>query len=186
MCSSDLLNAVRAEVLPGTDFLHPVSVLSALNRAFPMERHEEMYFTIWYGVYDRRTRLLRWSGGGHPPPLLFTPGHRDPQALGSDGPIVGAIEGVGFAENETAVPAGSRLYIYSDGAFEIVKPDGGMSPFEDFRAFLRGLWAGGGEGRPQPPDGGGGALDAFLAHARAISGGRGFVDDLSIVGIDFP
>jgi hypothetical protein len=41
------------------DFHDPGQVLTALNDAFQMERHNNMYFTIWYGVYDTAARSLR-------------------------------------------------------------------------------------------------------------------------------
>ena len=32
-----------------------------------MEQNHELYLTLWYGVFDRRTRRLRFVSGGHPP-----------------------------------------------------------------------------------------------------------------------
>ena len=72
-----------------------------------------------------------WSGGGHPPALLVPPaGERI--LLDSEGPLVGAVEGLDYQSSEIAVPPGSRIYIYSDGAFEIIRSDGTMWPFAEF------------------------------------------------------
>ena len=53
--------------LPDTDFTQPSNVLASLNQAFQMERQNYMFFTMWYGVYDRRNSTLTYSGAGHPP-----------------------------------------------------------------------------------------------------------------------
>lgn len=182
LLSVSVLNAVRAEVLPSTDFRSPESVLAALNRAFPMERHNDMFFTIWYGVYERRSRRLRWAGGGHPPAFLVP---RPPagqgavaQALDSDGPLVGAIEGVAFSGGEVAVPPGSRLYLFSDGAFEIVRPGGGMWSLAALRDLLASDAV---AGKPAAA-----GLDHVLATAQGLAGHAPLLDDLSILAVDFP
>ena len=59
LLSVSALNAIRSQALPQTDFRDPAAVLAALNRAFPMERHNDMFFTAWYGVFDRGRRRLR-------------------------------------------------------------------------------------------------------------------------------
>src|SRR5207253_2946332 len=46
------INVLRSASLPGVDFGDPGLVLSALNEAFPMEKQNNLYFTIWYGVWQ--------------------------------------------------------------------------------------------------------------------------------------
>ena len=58
MLSMSAHNALRQKTLPDTDFRRPGEVLKALNRAFPMAKNQNKFFTIWYGVYDTRTRRL--------------------------------------------------------------------------------------------------------------------------------
>lgn len=54
LLSISAINVLRNQTLAATDFLAPSEVLSGLNKVFQMDRHNDMYFTIWYGVYDRR------------------------------------------------------------------------------------------------------------------------------------
>jgi len=173
LLSVSALNAIRSEALPQTDFHDPAAVLAALNRAFPMERHNDMFFTAWYGVFDRGRRRLRWAGGGHPPALLLAAdGER--RLLDSDGPLIGAVEGLDFPAAELAVPPEARLFVFSDGAFEISRPDGSMWPFPEFVAALAGGVTGG-----QPP------IEALLGRIRAVSGQAEFHDDFSMVELLF-
>jgi len=176
LLSVSALNAIRSEALAQTDFLEPGSVLAALNKAFPMERQNDMFFTIWYGVYRASTRTLRWAGGGHPPALLLAADGSTPLLLDSDGPLIGAVDGLEFDSSAVVVPTGARLYVYSDGAFEISRPDGSMWPFKDFLASFSAPPAVQGG-----PPGTSGRIDALLELIRGISGRDDFNDDFSMV-----
>ncbi|MFM8415066.1 MAG: SpoIIE family protein phosphatase [Planctomycetota bacterium] len=170
LLSVSALTAIRSETLPQTDFRDPAAVLAALNRAFPMERHNDMFFTAWYGVFDRGRRRLRWAGGGHPPALLLAGGGSTHALLGSEGPLIGAVEGLEFTADEVEVPPGSRVFVYSDGAFEVSRPDGSMWAFDEFVETLAGGGAPG-EGR----------MDRLLGRVRELSGREDFHDDFSIM-----
>jgi sigma-B regulation protein RsbU (phosphoserine phosphatase) len=174
LLSVSALNAIRSEALPQTDFHDPGAVLAALNKAFPMERQNDMFFTIWYGVYHRPSRKIRWAGGGHPPAVLLAPGADKPRQLDSDGPLIGAVEGLEFDSSESDVPAGSRLFIYSDGAFEISRPDGSMWAFADFLKTLA-----------TPSSGPESRMDALVTEIRGISQSEDFNDDFSMVELVF-
>ena len=58
--------------LSGVNFLIPSEVLSALNSSYPSEKHNGMFFTMWYGVYNIKSWELLYSTAGHPPALFFT------------------------------------------------------------------------------------------------------------------
>ena len=174
LLSVSALNSIRSEALPHADFHDPGSVLAALNKAFPMERQNDMFFTVWYGVLHTPSGRLRWAGGGHPPALLLGPNAAEPKLLDSDGPLIGAVDGLDFESSETQVSPGSRLFIYSDGAFEIGLPDGSMWPFKD---FLRTLSA-----TPASPEN---PMDALVTHVRTISGRDDFQDDFSMLELQF-
>ena len=173
LLSVSALNAIRSEALPQTDFHDPGGVLAALNKAFPMERQNDMFFTIWYGVHHAPSGRLRWAGGGHPPALLLGPDGAEPRLLDSDGPLIGAVDGLEFDSSETQVAPGSRLFVYSDGAFEIGLADGSMWPFKDFLATL--------SSRPATAN----PMDALVSHVRSISGRDDFQDDFSMLELTF-
>ena len=171
LLSVSALNSIRSESLPHTDFHDPGAVLAALNKAFPMERQNDMFFTVWYGVYNSARHTIRWAGGGHPPALLLSPDHPPhPTLLDSDGPLIGAVDEVAYGSREVPVQPGSRLYVYSDGAFEIGLPDGAMWRFEDFLTRLT-----------EPPRDGSGRLDSLISHVQELSGKTDFLDDFALM-----
>jgi phosphoserine phosphatase RsbU/P len=135
LLSVSAFNAIRSQTLPQTDFRIPEQVLSALNTAFLMEEHNNLYFTIWYGVMNRRTRQLRYASGGHPPAFLLT-------ATGVLTPLITAnffIGGLADSTYEGAsidVPDQATLYIFSDGVYEVDQPNGVMWTLEELGQYL--------------------------------------------------
>jgi sigma-B regulation protein RsbU (phosphoserine phosphatase) len=174
LLSVTVMNVLRSRALGSVDAGHPGQVLGALNEAFPMEEYGDKFFTIWYGVYDASTATLTYAGAGHPPPLLFEGVAEAPAQLAGGGPMIGAMPWPEFETASRRVPAGSRLYLYSDGVHEIHKADGGEWPFDEFVAFMA---------RPRRSDAA--ISDELLAHVRDLHGTPVLDDDFSMVEVRF-
>ena len=174
LLSVSAMNALRSQSLPQTDFRVPGQVLTALNRAFQMDQQNDQYFTIWYGVYNRPNRRLLYAGGGHPAALLLSGDPtttRDSAQLDSNGLAIGMFPDLDYETLEHPVLPGSSLYFYSDGVYELVKPDDNMWSFEEFEHFMR---------TPEAAD-----LDRVVAKSRTVQGSEEFVDDFSVVELRF-
>jgi serine phosphatase RsbU (regulator of sigma subunit)/putative methionine-R-sulfoxide reductase with GAF domain len=176
LLSVSVMNVLRSRNLPGTDFTRPDQVLASLNRSFPMAEQNGLYFTIWYGVYDRRRRELAYASAGHFPALFFQgagcdkgPMHR----LGTENIFIGGVPGFPFVQAEFQVPAPGRLYVYTDGAFEHRLPDGSMWEFDDFAAFLAAS-------DPDVSD-----LDRLLRFAQQLHQSPTLKDDFTILEVTF-
>jgi sigma-B regulation protein RsbU (phosphoserine phosphatase) len=173
------MNAMRSQALPNTDFHNPSQVLFALNNPFQMDQQNGLYFTMWYGVYHKPSRRIDYSGGGHPPGLLIAGPSADQATLhilDSKGPMIGAMTDMEYESASIELPAFAKLYIVSDGSYEIEKADKTMWPFSEFLAFV-------GQGPfddPANPK-----MDALIAHDRRLMGRDDFDDDLSLVEIHF-
>ena len=61
LLSVSAMNALRSRTLSGVDFGEPDQVLCALNSAFDMDSQNGMFFTLWYGVYDKSSRELSYA-----------------------------------------------------------------------------------------------------------------------------
>jgi len=145
--SVSVLNVLRTQGLRGANFYAPGEVLSALNEAFPMQCYDNLFFTIWYGVYNARTRRLTYATGGHPPALLVTggEGERLPQVerLRTRGPMIGGMRGMTFPSVTRTMPLGSSLYLFSDGIYEVRQGARTMMVLDDFEKLLLEQVAGG-------------------------------------------
>jgi sigma-B regulation protein RsbU (phosphoserine phosphatase) len=170
--SVTLMNILKNQALPATDFGDPASVLSRLNAAFQMEDQNNLYFTAWYGVWDASSRLLVYASAGGPPAILVTPGG-GLERLETDGPAVGIDEASLYATRTESVPPSSRLYLFSDGAYEIVTRDSEVLGLDAFIGILAGANAG------RYRNFLGGLMDLLLG----LSATGRFDDDVSLVEV---
>lgn len=131
LLSVTAINVLRSAALPNTDFRDPGAVLSALNDAFPMERQNNMYFTIWYGVLKRSASELRYASGGHPASVLRR-ADGSVETLSTPGIAIGMMEGMRYRAALCVIGAGDRLHLVSDGTFEVETAPGEMLAFQSF------------------------------------------------------
>ncbi|MGH7179906.1 MAG: SpoIIE family protein phosphatase [Tepidisphaeraceae bacterium] len=172
-----VLNILTHRSLPQTDFYDPGAVMLGLNNVFDMERHGGHFFTIWYGIYSVDQRKLTFSGGGHPPALLFGGtgiAEAKLQELDTPGPPIGVTDQLPFENVTMQMPAFARLLLYSDGAVEVGAPGGNIADQVDFNEFLAGAG---------PADG---LMERVLERARRLRGEETLNDDCSLMQIDFP
>jgi serine phosphatase RsbU (regulator of sigma subunit) len=147
MLSVSILNVLRQLALPGTDFGRPDEVLNRLNAMFQMENHNGMFFTIWYGVYNRLDRSLVYSSGGHHPAYVVSPDRKAFAPLTTMGPLIGVQEDKRFTKADTRIAAGSALHLFSDGVFEIADKQGRQLGLSEFLPLLNQPAV---EGRSEP------------------------------------
>lgn len=136
MHSVTVMNVLRQRALPGVDFKNPAEVLSSLNTRFQMESHGGLFFTMWYGVYRTGDRTLTCGSAGHHPAYLVPSDRRLAQPLGTEALMIGAMDDVIYQVQRTTVPAGSSIYLFSDGVFEVDTKDGQMWGLRDFLPLL--------------------------------------------------
>jgi PAS domain S-box-containing protein len=136
LLSISVLNVLRTQLLLATDFHDPAAVLEGLNRAFPMDRNNDKYFTIWYGVYHTPSRVLSYASAGQHPALLLS-GEGKARRLQTRGAVIGVTTDMKFEAERVEIPAGAELYLFSDGVFEIARPDGSYQFWEEFAQYLQ-------------------------------------------------
>ncbi|WP_349262701.1 PAS domain S-box protein [Allocoleopsis sp.] len=175
LLSVSVLNVLRSQSLPNTNFYQPSVVLSALNRVFQMNENGDDYFTIWYGVYNRVKRELVYACAGHPPALLLSDASMDTpgKELGLLSIPIGMLPEADFDDDSCKIPPGSTLYLFSDGVYEIIQPDGqlwGLNAFIDVLTDYK--------------KGGTGNLEQVLHHIQNLNGDKALDDDFSLLQIN--
>jgi sigma-B regulation protein RsbU (phosphoserine phosphatase) len=184
LLSVSVLNLLRTRnlrknaELESTDFRQPSEVLAALNNIFQMSNHKDMYFTIWYGVYNRQTRQLNFASGGHPPAVLVNC-HKDggkATRLRTSGLPIGMIADVEFESATYEVAPGSTLFLFSDGAYEITMKEDIIWGIDSFIRVLVSSC----DKTDQS------SLGKVIAHIKQTnSQGSKFEDDLSLLEVRF-
>jgi sigma-B regulation protein RsbU (phosphoserine phosphatase) len=170
--------ALSGETLPNVRFDQPAEVLAALNLAFPMEKHNHKFFTLWYAVYDRTSRVLRYAGAGHPPALLFDDNGSPPIKLGGPGQMIGVDADAQYDTHCRTLPPGSRLYVFSDGVVDVSRGDGQADGKVLGVNGLIPLLA-------QATAAEGSRVEQVLREIQALQGSPVFADDFSLLEIEF-
>lgn len=175
LLSVSVLNVMRSQSLPNTNFYLPSAVLSALNQVFEMTT--DKYFTIWYGVYNQVNRQLVYSCAGHPPAILVTGTSAtdiNAQELGAPGLPIGILPDGDFDDNYAELPENSSLYIFSDGAYEIHGSDGQIWGLDAFTNVLKDLHKTSNFN-----------LNELLQQIKILTEQENFDDDLSVLKVNF-
>jgi phosphoserine phosphatase RsbU/P len=173
LLSVQALNALRSETLPRVDFHDPGQVLAKLNETFQMDRHNDLYFTMIYAVYNQSRRRLRFANAGHPPALLRPPGGALVEIV-KNNPMIGVMPESIYAYDEVEVAPGSQLFAYSDGVYEVRKPTGDYWSFSEFKEFMSGLLP---SNRSE--------IDVLLEYIRTLGSSDLLEDDFSMVKVVF-
>lgn len=170
MFSVSVHNLLRSGTLDRDTLRDPGRVLTELNRLFPMDRQAGNYFTIWYGVYQPSTRILRYARAGHPPAIVLKSDGSEPVQLASGSVPIGVLGDIAYETYEHRLHPDAAVLIYSDGAFELVLPGGQHGSLEDFidlcaRTARAPHWS----------------LDDLVGQLRKRSETGGFDDDCTLV-----
>lgn len=167
------LNVLRSQALPNTDFTKPDQVLAGLNGTFQMPDHNDMFFTIWYGVFNKKTGELRFASAGHPPAVLI-PSSGEAVKMMTNNFIVGGLTDTSYTCNGVMVQKPATMYVFSDGVYEIHKKDGSMWSMEEMNQFLL-----------DPRVESGKEIDALYKLCQEMSGSTVLDDDFSMLKVMF-
>ena len=158
---------------PFYEITSPARVLKELEAEYPFERFEE-FFTISYMLINPHTGHLRYSNGGHPPPLLLRK-DGSVERLEAGGTVIGIGEKIAFEEGETRLLRGDRLFMYTDG---ITEHCGASDEAFGEERFIGQLCL----HKEQPLDEV--TRDALIA-MREFGGSTLPIDDVTLIGIEF-
>ena len=107
----------------GTQGTTPEECLSKANDLLCMESANNMFVTVFYGIYDVSTGILRYCNGGHNAPCLIHADGRTELLKVIPNFIVGAMEGMVYQGGEISIGSGETLVLYTDGVTEAVNTD---------------------------------------------------------------
>ena len=171
LLSISMMTLLRSQTFK-TDLTDPSGVLDFLNRKFPREKHNGKHFSIWYGVYDKSKQKLIYSSGGHPPAVLI--GREGPQRLTTSGMIMGCFPDVTYRNSVRKIERGMKLYVFSDGAYEVEKPNGEVMELDEFIQILTAT-------DPSAESN----VERIYRQIQEINGMESLMDDVSVIEVNF-
>ncbi|NJL43529.1 MAG: PP2C family protein-serine/threonine phosphatase, partial [Pseudanabaena sp. SU_2_4] len=179
LLSISVLNLLRSQSLSEVDLSDPSSVMAELNRKFQMNQHGDKYFTMWYGVYNKAEQRLTYASAGHPPALLIpqaSTGNARVQKLESLSMPVGFFLNASFTNDECCIEPGSKLYVFSDGVYEIKQDSGKLWGLDRFIELLT---------TPRLNDKDAKDIKQVVNYIQQVNGSSHFDDDVSLLQVNF-
>lgn len=95
----------------------PGAVLTEMNARL-QDLADGRFVTAFYGVLDRRTRVLSYANAGHPYPLRFVARTGAVESLTAQGFMLGIVPDEQYREKAIQLEPGDRLCFYTDGVAE--------------------------------------------------------------------
>jgi phosphoserine phosphatase RsbU/P len=101
----------------------PSAVLTAVNRQVHASSFADLYATLFYGIFDTRTRTLLYSNAGHNPPMVIRRDGSITWLVATGGPV-GMFPDSPYEEGAVRLDPGDLVVAYTDGVVEAIGPDG--------------------------------------------------------------
>lgn len=104
----------------------PSTILGSLNNLICDKNESDMFVTVWLGILNLETGLLKATNAGHEFPIIRKPGgpfkiYKDRHSF-----LVGAKKNVTYREYELTLTPGTTLFLYTDGLPEAKNSAGEM------------------------------------------------------------
>lgn len=90
----------------------PSKVLSLLNNQLCENNTENMFLTLWLGIYNKTTKKLTFSNAGHTPPMIKENGEFRYMDIDA-GIVLGVMEDFEYIDHEISLT--EEFVVYTDG-----------------------------------------------------------------------
>ncbi len=157
----------------GRRVVPPAEVAYELNRRFPMEDQNELYFTMVYGLLDLETLEFRFTSAGHDP-VVHAPNGGAPKFVEGSGMPIGWLDETEYDEYVIKLEPKDRLYLYSDGVPEAMDAELNQFSMKQMLEIME-------LGQTQPL---GDSVFLLLKSVERWSAKNGPKDDVSILGLE--
>jgi sigma-B regulation protein RsbU (phosphoserine phosphatase) len=114
LLSSTVQAAIRSQIEFTTS---SGEIITNLNRLLIKSTAESIFLTIFFGILDLSSSVLRYVNAGHPPPVIVSKGH-PLNELSATSPPLGIVDSGKLQESEAFMMPGDTLILYTDGIIE--------------------------------------------------------------------
>jgi hypothetical protein len=103
----------------------PDLALKAANARILADTQADLFVTVFYGILDPTSGILKYCNAGHHPPYLLDARAPDPvRAVPGRGLALGVIEDTKWTHATLQMPPGTLLLMYTDGVVDALNPQG--------------------------------------------------------------
>jgi anti-sigma regulatory factor (Ser/Thr protein kinase) len=116
----------------------PKQLFSIMNKNLIQHLKSGHYLTAFYGILDLSSHRFTYSKASHPNPVLIRSNGQVIE-LETGGMFLGLIEEPGYEEKSIHLKKGDRIYLFTDGYFEIKNQAGDQFTYTELRDLIQSL-----------------------------------------------
>ncbi|MGB1027646.1 MAG: PP2C family protein-serine/threonine phosphatase, partial [Rhodospirillaceae bacterium] len=106
------------------EVVDPGACLARVNDALCDQNPLDLFVTVFYGVLDLRSGLLRYANGGHNPPLRVLRGGVVEDVPRTGGMALGVMPDMPYDEASVTLQVEDMLFLFTDGISEAMNAAG--------------------------------------------------------------
>ncbi len=153
----------------------PAKLLENVNNTLCEGNDADMFVTVWLGILDLKTGLMRCANAGHEYPVLMQSGNDYSLLKDKHGFVLAEYENIPMKEYEIRMNPGDRLFVYTDGVPEAVNESSEQYGTERMIKRLNSLKTASQEQ----------LLNGMLEDIRQFAGDEEQFDDITMLGITY-
>jgi sigma-B regulation protein RsbU (phosphoserine phosphatase) len=151
------------------------SILTHVNDELSADNEKCMFVTIFSGILNIRTGELLYTNAGHNPPYI----KRKDGALQCldqrHGPVIGAVEGMVYAEGRDTMVPGDLLLLFTDGVTEAMDVEDRLFSEHRLEQLLTSM----------DTDDADKVVDGTVVAVKAFAGEAEQADDITVLALAF-
>jgi serine phosphatase RsbU (regulator of sigma subunit) len=102
--------------------VQPSEVLERSNNLIYGDTSSDLFVTVFYAIWNPKSRILEFANGGHNPPILIRADGKS-RLLTTKGIALGVLEEVKISQKEVKLHPGDTVIFYTDGVTEAMNED---------------------------------------------------------------
>ena len=172
-----LFTLMTRTLIKGTarDSPSPADCLSRVNDLLAEDNETCIFITLFYGMFDLRDGVFRYSNGGHNLPRLVRSDSRVEVLPSTENLVLGIAPGHEYRNGQVQLAPGDALFLYTDGITEAQNAHEEEFGEERLDAKLAGL----GQGPARE------IVTAVVDEVRAFAGDAPQSDDITCIAMRF-
>lgn len=115
----------------------PGEIMTIVNHELSANLPVESFVTMFCGMIDSRTDVLKYSNAGHPKPYII--GNDRVLELGETDPFLGPIKDNRYETRQVSLNSGDMLFIYTDGMEDIIDENFRQLNLRNFVEKFKGI-----------------------------------------------
>ena len=150
-------------------------ILEKTNEALIKGNEAEMFVTVWLGIPEISTGILKAANAGHEYPIIRKNGGCFELYKDKHGFVIGGMAGMRYREYSLRLEPGDKIFVYTDGVTEATAESGLMFGIDRTAAALNTC----GEGSPKE------ILKTMRSAVDAFVGEAEQFDDLTMMCLEY-